>query len=340
MQVWRWNPADESWAQISTGGELSDSQGFDQEPYYYSIQLVDVDHDGVAELIARAPGGVQTYKWSSSGWTMVSSHGPFADDAAFLTGKRYKSVRASVDTSGQAWLYGLAPGTDGAGSGAIEVHRWSEDHWQLVQTLPLPDSGWDRESQFATLMAADIQGDAQPEFLVRGPRGLHAFSLSGDRLPVLSQSFTDAQGWNLAENYSTLQAASATVTEKGERGEARTLIIGRETKGLEVYKFTRGWTAAAQSNFPQYCANFDTDSSPKCLAYKAIGNRATGRAFATAHRPSSNSIVDCVGVDGGPASFGLHSAPLFGLVSRDGKWFRTGRRSLSGNIWAALFDSL
>jgi hypothetical protein len=272
MQVWRWNAADESWAQTSAGGVLSDSQGFDQEPYYYSIQLVDVDHDGVSELIARAPAGVQTYKWTSAGWTIISAGGPFGDDAGFLTGKRYKSVRASVDATGRTWLYGLAAGTDGGGSGTIQIHRWNEDHWQLAQTLPLPGSGWDRESQFSTLMAADIQGDAQPEFLVRGPRGLHAFTLSGHRLPMLSQSFTDAQGWNLTENYGTLQTAVATVTE-GE-SHARTLILGRGSKGLEVYKFTRGWTAAADSNFPQYCTNFNTDSSPQCLAYKAISNRA------------------------------------------------------------------
>jgi hypothetical protein len=37
MQVWQWKTADERWAQTSAGGELSDSQGFDQEPYYYSI---------------------------------------------------------------------------------------------------------------------------------------------------------------------------------------------------------------------------------------------------------------------------------------------------------------
>ena len=76
---------DESWAQANAGGELSDSQGFDQEPYYYSIQMVDVDHDGIPELIARAPAGVQTYKWNNSGWTMVSANGPFGDDAGFLT---------------------------------------------------------------------------------------------------------------------------------------------------------------------------------------------------------------------------------------------------------------
>jgi hypothetical protein len=236
-----------------------------------------VDHDGVSELIARAPAGVQTYKWTGTGFTMISANGPFGDDAGFLTGKRYKSMRASVDATGRAWLYGLAAGTDGAGSGAIQVHRWKEDHWQLVQTLPLAGSGWDHESQFATLMAADIQGDAQPEFLVRGPGGLHAFTLSGHRLPMHSQSFTDAQGWNLTENYGTLQTAVATVTENNER-HTRTLVLGRGSKGLEVYKFTHDWEAAADSNFPQYCTNINNDSSPKCKAYKVISNRAVNQS--------------------------------------------------------------
>jgi hypothetical protein len=65
----------------------------------------------------------------------------------------------------------------------------------------------------------------------------------------------------------------ATLTEKGE-SHRRTLILGRGSKGLEVYKFAHQWAAAAESNFPQYCTNFNTDSSPKCLAYKAISNRA------------------------------------------------------------------
>ena len=73
-----------------------------------------------------------------------------------------------------------------------------------------------------------------------------------------SQSFTDAQGWNLTENYGTLQTAAATLTEN-DGSHARTLILGRGNKGLEVYKFTGGWTAAAESNFPQYCTNFNTD---------------------------------------------------------------------------------
>jgi hypothetical protein len=276
MQAWQWDAAGENWTSLSSGGALTDDEGFDQEPYYHSIQLVDVDHDGVAELVARAPAGIETRKWVTGGWTKISARGPFGDDDGFLTGKRYKSIRTFVDSAGRAWLFGLAVGSAGAGSGAIQVHRWKRDHWQLVRTIPLPDAGWDRESQFATLRAADMQGDAEPEFLVRGPRGLHAYTVEGRRLPMHSQSFTDAQGWNLSEQHSTLQTATARLTEKNG-SNLRTLVLGRGSKGLEVYKFAGQWTAAAESNFPPYCANAN-DTSANCVAYKAIsGNLIVGQ---------------------------------------------------------------
>ena len=271
MQVWRWDSAGESWTQLTGGGELTDGQGFDQEAYYYSIQLIDVDHDGIAELIARAPGGMQTYKWSNGAWTMVGANGPFGDGTGLLAGKRYTSVRASVDADGQAWLYGIAAGNAGAGSGAIQVHRWTEGDWEQVQTLPLPGSGWDRESQASTLMAADIQGDAKPEFLVRGPRGLLAYTLEGRQLPMQSQSFTDAQGWNLTEEYGTMRPATAVLKENGT-SHGRTLILGRGSKGLEVYKFTGKWADAADSNFPQYCAG-PHDTSAPCVAYQTLSGK-------------------------------------------------------------------
>jgi hypothetical protein len=107
---------------------------------------------------------------------------------------------------------------------------------------------------------------------------LHAFTLSGHRLPIHSQSFTDAQGWNLTEQYGTLHTAVARLTENHE-SHTRTLIVGRGSKGLEVYKYTRQWAAAADSNFPQYCTNFNNDSSPQCLAYKAISNGAIVGVF-------------------------------------------------------------
>ncbi len=268
LEVWRWDAEGNHWSELSEGGELSDSQGYGAEPYYSSLQLLDVDRDGGAELIARSPEGVVTYRWTGTGWSKIGGTGPFGDDD-FLAGKRYKSVRASTDAAGQAWLYGLAVGSAGAGSGQIQVHRWNEGRWRFVRTLSLPGSGWNRESQFATLIAADLRGDGQPEFVVRGPHGLHTIRLDGRTLPMQLTSFTDAQGWNLTEQYGTLQTAKARIAENGDT-RLRSVVLGRGAKGLEVYKFGARWSAAGESSFPQHCTNFITDSSPQCLAYKAI----------------------------------------------------------------------
>ena len=271
MQAWRWDRATESWTQLTTGGVLADADGFGVEPYYASAQLVDLDGDDVAELVARAPTGVRTYTWRSNVWVPVSDDGLFKDEP----GRRYHSVQTFVDAAGRAWLYGVMVATR-TGAGAIQVYQWTQRLWLLERTIPLPGSGWDRESQFSTLMAADIRGGGQPEFLIRGPRGLHAFTLSGDSLPRHSQSFTDAQGWNLAEHYRTLQTATAmlpgsTIGRASNASGASAVVIGRGKNGLEVYKFGSDWTAAAESNFPQYCTDISSDSSPQCQAYKAIG---------------------------------------------------------------------
>ncbi len=277
MQAWQWNPETESWTQLAASGELADDQGFDQEAYYYSAQLVDLDHDGIAELVARTSDGVQTYKWANNGWVMINGSGPFPDEAGLLTGKRYKSVRASLDATGQAWLYGLISGNGGDTSGAIQVHYWQQDHWQLAKTIPLPGTGWDRESQTATLRAADIQGDATPEFMVRGRGGLQAYTVAGNPLPIQAQSFTDAQGWNLLEQSGTLRTGTALLAANGA-SQLRSVVVGRGSNGLEAYQFTGQWTDAAQGNFPQYCTNFTTDNSLQCAAYKAISNKAVDGA--------------------------------------------------------------
>jgi hypothetical protein len=111
MQVYSWNADNESWIPLGVGGQFGDDQGFDQERYYSSIQLLDVDHDGAAELIARTPSGVQTYKWGGAEWARLSSNGPFGDHEGLQTGAFYKSVHASLDATGQAWLYGIVPGS-------------------------------------------------------------------------------------------------------------------------------------------------------------------------------------------------------------------------------------
>jgi len=271
LQVWQWQPAIEQWTPLAMSGELSDAQGFDVEAYYGTIQLADLDGDHAAELVVRAANGVRTYRWQSNTWQRMGASGPFADDAGFVSGRRHASMGVYVDTTGAAWLYGLAAGGRGPGSGTIQVSRWQSDHWEPAQSIVLPELGWDRASQASTLIAADFTGDAAPEFVVRGDFGMHAYSSTGAALQLDAPIFRDAQGWNLQEQYDTVQTMTAQVASGSGATASRRLLLGRGGKGLEVYKFDGQWQTAVDPTFPAYCAT-PTDGSAPCLAYQAISN--------------------------------------------------------------------
>jgi len=273
VQTYRWDEATTSWIQMGKVTVLSDKAGFSRESSYRTLQVIDVDGDGVPEILIRTPSGMQTYKWSNNAWSLAVGNGPFGDRQGFGLGTRYKSISAMRDARGRAWLYGVAPGHGASGSGVIQIYQWRKGKWQKVQNIFLEGSSWDRESQFATLMAADLRGDATPEFLIRGPGGVLAFDIHGRPLPTANLSFGDEAGWNLEEQYATLHTARVNLGGNKSPG-TRTVLLGRGTKGLEAYQFTGTWTVAAEVNFPEFCTNFNTDNSPACVAFKSISSYA------------------------------------------------------------------
>jgi hypothetical protein len=270
MHTYRWDASNEVWRDLGVCAALSDSNAFDKEPYYSTIQFLDVDGDGSAEMIARGSAGVQTYKWSGSAWGALSSAGPFGDDEGFSIESRYLSVKTFCDRNNKAWLYGVKG--DRSGSASIAIYRWSKRGWQSQPSIPLRGSGWNSEAQVATVLGADITGDAAPEFLIRSQQGLLAFTSKGNLIRSEQSLFSDQEGWSLPEQYGTLQTASAAVRERGGLS-TKTLIVGRGKNGLEVYKFSAGQWQAAADPFPVYCAN-GSDTSPLCLAYGAVSTAA------------------------------------------------------------------
>lgn len=269
LQSYRWDEPSVSWIRMRGGMILADEAGFDQESSYRTLKTIDLDGDTVPEILVRTPGGMQTYKWSNNTWSLVATDGPFADQDGFGSGSRYQSISAIRDAHGQAWMYGVVPGWDG--SGRIQIHQWQGSGWKNVQSILLDGPDWNRESQFSTLLAADLTGDATPEFLVRSRRGMLVFNLEGHLLSTADFSFTDEAGWNLKEQYATLQTARVNFGGSQQSLGSRTVLLGRGTKGLEAYQFTGTWTVAAEANFPPFCTG-SNDRSPSCAAYRAISS--------------------------------------------------------------------
>jgi hypothetical protein len=93
----------------------SDANDWLYEQYYSTIQAADVDGDGQAELLARGPAGMETWRFNSGTdtWEEVVKGTPAWSDAwGWDYHKYYSTIQAAdVDGDGQAEL--LARGATG-----------------------------------------------------------------------------------------------------------------------------------------------------------------------------------------------------------------------------------
>jgi hypothetical protein len=272
IEAYTWNAASQSWSQLATARLSISDRAANTTATASSMQLADLDRDGVAELLIHSAEGVQTYQWTQNGFTAVGSTGPFRAGDAGNRLPRIHSVRATVDANGTGWLHGLVQGSGGPGSGAIQIHQWRDGRWQIFNTINLIGSGWNDESRASTLMAANIQGDATPEFLIRGADGLQAYTVDGRLLATSTGSFTDAQGWNLPQHYETIRAAQVKSMEGGN-AVTRTVVLGRGRSGIEMYRYQpvagAGAMEVAADDFPKFCTDPNSGTCKAFLAFSA-----------------------------------------------------------------------
>jgi hypothetical protein len=87
IEVWQYNSTGNRWENHSAGPAWTDQNGWNQAPYYLTIQLADINGDGRDELLGRAPNndpngrGMQAWQWTGSNWTRLEM-GPAWNDQA------------------------------------------------------------------------------------------------------------------------------------------------------------------------------------------------------------------------------------------------------------------
>ena len=264
LAVYTWDNSSDSWQPLSMAGELADSDGYQRPSSYETIQLIDVDGDGIPELIVRSPSGVRTLRWTGGGFTPVTNGGPFSDAEGSAHAGRYRSIHTFRDGNGQAWLYGFGLAKDAAKQNAIRIFRWKDENWRSVSTISLAAEGRNEKSESSVLLSANLVGDPSPEFLVRTSTGLVGYGAQGQRLKERIRGFSDANGWNLERQFSTL----TTATIHTDSGSQVPVVLGRGRDGLQALKFDNGWQQAADSQFPDFCK--DGANSPSCIAYGCL----------------------------------------------------------------------
>jgi len=208
-----------------------------------TIQAADIDGDGVAELLARGPGGILVSKFdpSTGQWTQLPNGPELADWEGWNQPQYYSTIQlADVDGDRQAEL--LARGYSG-------IVAWHFDK-ATQQWTAMPDGpgladpeGWDQPMYYSTIQLADIDGDGQAELLARGYSGIVAwhFDKATQQWTAMPDGpgLADPEGWDQPMYYSTIQLADVD-------GDGQAELLARGYGGIVGWHFDRAsqqWTA-------------------------------------------------------------------------------------------------
>lgn len=257
---------------------MSDSDGWTDPQYYETIRVADLDGDTTAELLGRGKDGLEVYELASGTWTAKATSGPWPDSEGEWA-------------SNESW-YSTIGTADLNGDGAADVYgrtKWGIDAWtfasgswsELVTPAPssssptvfTDDQGFDSSSAYETIQpatldptpgtpsAASLAGrfeanvlaspntDGGLGFVSLGSGG--AFSAPG----LVAEQFTNANGWNQAVRYQTIQL--------GQLTPETTVLLGKDATGVRTQHLVGGTTSgtwqAFSADFPAWS---DWQSTP------------------------------------------------------------------------------
>lgn len=119
MLAWTFDPVIRRWSESAPLGDTADALGWGERSRWGTLQLADIDGDGVDELLGLDDTGLRSWRLTDVGW---ASLGTFADlgAASGWTNSNYalSLQTADLDGDGRAELFGL-------GSEAMYVYRYA-----------------------------------------------------------------------------------------------------------------------------------------------------------------------------------------------------------------------
>lgn len=250
------------WQFMTSGPTLSDfslgtgllgvKYGWEQPCYYQTIQTGKINGGNKAVLIARDNEGIKAWEFTpytnnprQGTWTALPD-GPAWHDftaahpltTAWNQADCYTTIQcADIDGDGRDELLGRSQDPASyqpTSSAGLNVWKFDGTNWTQMQSLTTMSdaNGWNQPQQYATIQCADIDGDGIAEVIGRDSAGLHVWKYypnnGGWKLGIDQSDFSDANGWNVPEYYSTIQCADVD-------GDGQAEILARSSFGIEVY---------------------------------------------------------------------------------------------------------
>ena len=246
IRAWKYDKVTHQWLNLPDGPPLSDANKWNLPQYYSTIQCADIDGDGQDELLARYSDRIRLWKYvpSQNSWFSIILGPELSDAAGWGKPEYYSTIQcADVNGDGQAEIMGRY--IDG-------IRAWYYDkdrgQWYALPAGPnwSDSGGWKYPSYYSTIQCADLNGDGRAELLGRGAGGILIFrydETTRQWIPFDGPNWSDADGWNRPEYYSTIMAAELD-------GYGQDELTGRAVLGMKVWQndsvYVETWRSVLQ----------------------------------------------------------------------------------------------
>ncbi len=185
-----------------TGPAWSDAQGWDKPQYYATIQFVDVNGDGKADVCGRSSDGVVCELSNGNGFPTEIT-GPAWSDAGSWAGPEYESTIRYADVNGD----GLVDVCGRAAAGVLcELSNGTGFPTEIKGPKWDDASGWNTAAFYTSIQFADINGDGKADICARDSNGVICELSNGTGFPteVMGPPWSSTGGWDDPQYDSTM----------------------------------------------------------------------------------------------------------------------------------------
>ncbi len=206
------------------------------EELMYQVHLrepqaqTDVNGNGLADVCARGPEGIECFLADGDGGFTERVEGPgLADSSGWGDPTNHSTIRWG-DVSGN----GLA---DVCARANARMYCWLNDGEGFTERIDGPEwsnaNGFDDIRYFSTIRLVDVTGDGRADLCARTPTDFRCYPSTGDGFgePLIGPSLTDDSGWGVPWHYGTIRMGDVT-------GDGRADLCARRNAGFACWPST------------------------------------------------------------------------------------------------------
>lgn len=242
---------------------FSDAGGWNAAPYYSTIQLADINGDGMADVCGRGGSGMKCALSTGTSFGSITTwSADFSDANGWGLGPQLYSTIRLVDVNGDALADVCGRGgsgmkcalSSGSAFGSLAV-------WQPAATAFSDANGYASVEYYSTIQFGDLNADGMADVCSRAGSGMKCALSTGSTFGAAStwaSTFSDAGGWNNVAYYSTIKLADlnrdgrADICGRGGSGMKCGLSTGSAFGSVSVWSSSfsdaNGWSGA--TNYP------------------------------------------------------------------------------------------